>query len=296
VQWKDKNGLGSANPDNRIYVKVTAWRSDLTKIEEFNEGGQGVWTSAPLPELSGTVYLKVEPDWYTSPGTFAIKFFDAASMGPLDRIGIGKADATLNLSVELYWYVYPAKTYDPIESVGYKLYRSDTKDGTPVEIADISSPSMEDYGDVWYYTDADPKLEAGKSYWYRIAGYNSDGVLGDMTEPKESQRLPENVDASTELIVGGKTEIGEMKTPNQIDWYRFTAEPGKTYSVDIENWDLPRPVAGVNVFTFNSDKTPIEAYYRISGVSGTVYIKITWIDDPRNELGLYGIRVSLRED
>jgi hypothetical protein len=289
VQWKDKNIFQDINTD-RIYVKVTAWRSDLTKIEDFDEGGQGVWTSAPLPKgVSGTVYLKVETT-SNSPGTFIIRFFDSANAGPLDRITIYRADAMPNLSVEVSWGVSSANYPDPAESVGFKVYRSDTKDGTYGEIADVTEQTETKYGTAWIYIDTN--VEFGKTYWYKVAGYNSKGDEGDKSEPKESQLL-EDIDAGVEELTVGVAKEGEMKTPDQVDWYKFTAEPGKTYVVEGV-YDQGYTVA-FSIYAFKNDKTPIdEFYYRniISGESGTIYLKAVWYEDSRNSLGLYGIRVK----
>ena len=284
VQWKDKNGVNIAT--DRIYVTVTVWRSDLTMIEDFNEDGQGVFTSAPLPRLSGTVYLKVETK-DNSPGTFAVRFFDPANMGPLDKITIYKADAMPNLSVELAWGVSSANYPNPIESTGYKVYRSDTKDGTPTEIADVPESST-DPSSYNIYTDTDTDLTVGKTYWYTIAGYNSKGEVGDKSEPRESELLFD-VEAGTLLTVGGPAEDGEFTISHMVDWYKFTAEPGKNYEISREG-----SIAMFDTYGFKSDKTPISelSTSTFSGLSGTVYLKAVFIADPRNNFGPYHIKVQ----
>jgi len=290
VQWRDKNDVPAGVNTDRIYVNVTAYESDAnTKIDTIRQGiviPPGGW---PIPGISGTIYFKVEPSYYSSPGTFAIRFYDRANIGPLDKITLNRPNVMPNLSVELYWYVESANYPDPIESTGFKVYRSDTEDGTYVEIADVTEQTQLTYGPAWIYTDTDTNLTPGKTYWYKIAGYNDKGV-GDRTEPREA-RLPE-VDSEIVLTVGGKAEVGEIKTPDQVDWYKFEAESGKSYVVGGV-YDQGYP-AGVEIFAFKSDKTPFDIFYvgsPFSGVSGTVYLKVVWFNDSRNRLGLYGIKV-----
>jgi hypothetical protein len=298
VQWRDRNGVSAGVTSDRIYVYVTAYESDAeTIIDTITPGYSAPPGGWPISG-AGTVYFKVETAWYERPGTYAIRFYEQAVMGPLDKIDIYYADANPDLSVRISWSV-TSGTGDyskPPQSIGYRVYRSDTEDGTYVQIYETSDPSMYEYGYSWEYID--PNVEADKTYWYKVAGYDSNGE-GDKSEPKESQRLYD-VDAGTELIVEGDTEFGEMKTPNQVDWYKFTVEPGKTYTVEGYYEDFPAGTlrAVVDKYIFNSDKTPIEGnpYYKITGLSGTVYIKVTWVQDPRNTLGHYGICVKEREE
>lgn len=58
---------------------------------------------------------------------------------------------------------------------GYRIYRSDSKDGSYKRITQISNRSTSSY------TDRD--LDDNKTYWYRITAYNRNNVETDMSEP-----------------------------------------------------------------------------------------------------------------
>jgi hypothetical protein len=296
VERKDKSGAPIFT--DKIYVKVTAWESDaITQIENFDEDGQGSYRPALLSGVSGTVYLKVETAWWSSPGTFSIKFYAQSSIkGPRDIIRVNEAKAMADISLKVSWSVNAKGEYlDPLESVGCKLYRSDTEDGEYKEIADVTEIPEHRY-DSWVYIDKN--VMVGKTYWYKVAGYDSEGEIGAMSEPKESELL-QDVDAGiVVLTVGGRGEGDEFTLTNvdQVHWYKFEAEPGITYWVEQDNRDHIDGTpygAAVNIFGFTSDKTPIaeSTVALIEGLSGTIYLKVVWVNDPRNRLGPYKIRV-----
>lgn len=68
------------------------------------------------------------------------------------------------------------------EAVGYKIFRSDAKDGQYKEISDIRDSQKQEYVD-----QPDDKeehgLEDGKTYWYKMVSYNKAGRFGNETEP-----------------------------------------------------------------------------------------------------------------
>ena len=273
------------------YLGVTAYKEgSTTPIEDFNEVIP--YDPIPISGVSGTVYLKVKLivtalGYFKGP--FDIRFFDPENMGPQDIIEIYEAKATLNFSVVIKWYVRAAE--ETIESSGYRVYRSDTEDGTYEKIDEIEDSSICNY--------IDKNLKAGKTYWYRVAGYNSKGG-GEWSEPKQSEFVAD-IEAGTVLTIGAEITKGDLKESMQADWYKFTAEAGRTYTVQSET-SANREHSGytaylVNVSALKSDKTPIDLSLdydtdytgTISGVSGTVYLKVWVLND---FTGTYGIKVS----
>jgi len=272
------------------FLKVTAYKEgSTTPIEDFDEVSP--YEPIPLSGVSGTVYLKVELIYNSYigfiPGPFDIRFYDPANMGPQDIIKIDEARATLNFSVVIKWSVWAEES---IESIGYRVYRSDTEDGTYEKIDEIEDSSI--------HNCTDKNLKAGKTYWYKVAGYNSKGE-GEQSEPKQSEFVAD-IEASKVLTIGAGITKGNLKGLMQADWYKFTAEAGKTYTVQCES-SANRPgdytAYLINVSAFKSDKTPIDFrsdYYTdysgtISGVSGTVYLKVWVMND---FIGTYGIKVT----
>lgn len=275
-----------------VFIQVTAYKSDgTTPIEDFFE--VSLYEPIPISGQSGTVYLKAElvnvPYFGYLPGSFEIRFYDPTDMGPQDIIEIYEATATLELSVLIKWSARAAEGEGSIESKGYRVFRSDTEDGTYEQIAEIPTSS------IYYHVDLN--LPPGKSYWYKVAGYNTKGE-GELSEPRKSGFVAD-VD-SAKVLTFGKLTKGELTGLKTEDWYKFTAESGKTYTVQCE-YSANRPdytAYFVDVSVLKSDKTPISDfivdYYTdysgtISGVSGTVYIRVSLIND---FYGTYGIKLS----
>jgi len=81
------------------------------------------------------------------------------------------------MQTPLVWEVSEDK-----ETVGYTIFRSESKTGEYKQIARITSSDTREYID-----KPDKKtgydLEDGKTYWYRIVSYNKEDKQGNMTEP-----------------------------------------------------------------------------------------------------------------
>jgi len=295
VQWKDKFGnFGSESYE--AVVKVTAYKSDHTTIisDDINEATGG-YEGRPISGVSGTVYLKVELAYFygfgSFSGSFAIRIYDPALMGPQDIILIYSVRATIVPSVVVSWEI---RSEEPYESSGYKVYRSDTEDGTYTQVGEVTDSSICSY--------VDTTVKAGKTYWYKIAGYNSKGE-GEKSEPKESEVVPAEV---ATVLTFGVVKEGDLKEETQVDWYKFTAEAGKTYTVQWESrmnnhlgwWLDDSPFSAVIQVSAFSDKTPIDDFQNvfpgwddpktISGLSGTVYLKVEVDTYP----GTYTIKVT----
>jgi hypothetical protein len=294
VKWKDKTGTIGIN--EWASVSVAAYKSDgTTSTGTYDSTPMGIVTGLFITGETGVVYLRVGTSG--DGGNFEIRFVDMTNMGPKDDITIYAASATLNLSVEVFWQVMPVNSANPIiESSGYKVYRSETENGTYEKIADVPGPSTPVDRDFKSYTDTgdtDAGLAPNKTYWYRVSGYNSKGE-GEMCEPKESA-LVQDPEAGIILLALGVETEGVFETENQVVWYKFEAVSGRTYEVE---WETDGPM-GLVTSALKSDKTPIADYYdggSISGVSGTVYLQVVvssyWYSMSGGYLGPYTIKVS----
>jgi len=296
AQWKHRD-INVQGETDMVTVKVTAYKSDHTTIIISSNIGEKPGLEGLL--ISGGseyVYLKVEViDSKYFGGRFEIKFLDMANMGPHDVIQILTAGAMPNRSVLISWQAYPMESSDNLESSEYRVYRSETKNGSYKLIDSVPGPSTPGSHDYQNYTDT--KLGAGKTYWYKVVGYNSKGE-GEMSEPKESQEVKDE-EAGIELTVGGVETEGEFKKLTQVEWYKFTAESGKTYEVEWKDAGESSLSMVLQISAFKSDKTLIDDYYdggSISGVNGTVYLKVQlnsyWYDRTGGYCGPYTIKVS----
>ena len=294
VSWKDKHGTIGVN--EWAYVDVTAYKSDgTTSIGTYDRNPMGVATGLIISGETGVVYLEVTS---SDGGNFEIRFVDTTTMGPKDDIGIFAANATLNFSVVVEWLVRPMNSTDPsIESTGYKVYRSETENGTYRWLDDVPANAGVPV-DRQSYTNTG--LEAGKTYWYRVSGFNSKGE-GEMSEPKESTLVQDPDDGTTLLELGVETE-GKFLTVNQVDLYKFTAQSGKTYVVEWEK-EPDSPPMGAAISAYRSDKTLIDGYHgnegeTLSGVSGTVYLQVGvnpyWYGVSGGYLGPYSIKIVIK--
>jgi hypothetical protein len=270
VQWSNNNSseyTGSIN--------VTAYKSDDTQIFYGYP-----WTEPQLiSAVSGTVYLKVQvASSYTSkPGTFAIRFYDPAAMYPVNAVNMGILEILFDGSVMVRWGV-PGGDPNALRLSGYRVYRSETEDVGYTMLIDIPDTSV--------FTYNDTEVDGGKTYWYKVAAYNSKGE-GEPTNPNKI-KIPEDVGIL--LTVGGdyfegeffsniSDEDGEIITEGKsYEWYNFTAEAGKTYEVQwLGSGDGYQ--AMLFVTAFKDDNTEIARSdwqgktLAISGVSGKVFIK-----------------------
>jgi len=301
VQWRDRTGIPSGSQTPRVYVSVTVYKSDHETIISGNTENGPIygWSGWPISGETGMVYIKVETHDSKDSGTFAIRFLDIEDMGPKDLITVLRAYAQTDFSIEVAWEARSVVPGNPVESTGYKVYRSETEDGDYKLIDDVpSTKKEEDLYEFPSYTDTNEGkgLTPGKSYWYKVAGYNSKGA-GDMSEPKESTVVQDIDTASIELTPGTETE-GEFTKDTQIDLYKFEAQSGKKYSVKWVPVDEGPMVLMISAYL--SDKTPIAGYYggegeTFSGVSGTVYLEVSvssYFYSVFGYVGPYTIKVS----
>jgi len=311
VQWKDNN---SPSEDYSAWIRVTVYRSDGTTIISTYGGNNvnGYRDPKPVSGVSGTVYLKVERLYRD--GKYAIRFYEPAGM-PQVFITVDSARATVVPSIAVKWYVKSLSATNEINVSGFKVYRSNTETGTYTQIGEnypITDFPLSDYQPT---TDAgkiiyiDKNVTVGNTYWYRVSAYNSDGEEGDMSDQKQSEAVPGPT--SVPLTIGADKTEGTMDTVTQVDWYTFTAESGKTYRVQWES-AVDNPVgwyrggfADIWVSVFTNDRELIdfkESYGNgyssgwttpgtVSGVSGTVYLKLDIREKQTYSLGKYSIKV-----
>ena len=280
VEWTNHNHSGyTAN------LYVTAYQSDDTQIWSASS-----YDPRLVEKVSGTVYLKVTLDIWSRSGAFAIRYYDPDSMYPINVLNLGIPELMFDGSVMVKWGVYGGDE-KAAKLGGYRVYRSEKEDGSYTMLIDITDTSVRTYNDI--------DVTGGKTYWYKVAAYNSKGE-GEPTAPW-SIEIPEDV--GIPLTVGGDYTEGEIDSElgsMQIDWYNFTAEAGKTYEVqwlgsndEIPGSDGDTYRAMLMVSAFNSDKTQIaQADWNaktlaISGVNGKVFIKV----QQSFLAGTYAIRV-----
>ena len=318
VQWKDKNSK-PASEEYMAWIKVTAYESDGTTIISTINGADsyGFTDPKPVSEVTGTVYLKVEPYGASFAGTYAVRFYEPAGM-PQVFITIESARATIVPFVAVKWYVNPlpgAKT-DELNVSGFRVYRSTTQYGTYTKIGDypitdfpLTSFTTYDSEKLIYI---DKNAKVGYTYWYRVAAYNKDGVEGDMSDRIQSEVVPGT--APKALTIGAEKTESRMDTDvNEVVWYTFTAESSKTYKVQFESqydnsvgW-MKGGYAAIKVSVFTIDKELInfsEHYSNgesqgwgtpgtVSGVSsGKVYLKLELAEPFDYCFGKYTIKVS----
>jgi hypothetical protein len=317
VQWKHAHD----KPRGENYtasVKATAYKSDGTTIisDDWELLDFAYTYPKALSGVSGTVYLKVEIIPTYSGGTFAVRFYDQASM-PQVTIVVDSARATIVPFVAVKWHVQPLSLYggnsdDAKGTVsGFRVYRSNTETGAYNQIGEdfiftdyqLTNIPSSDAGRVIYY---DKDVIAGSSYWYKVTAYNSTGET-EMSSPRQSEPVPGPTE-TLPLIIGAEKTEGTLKDETEVVWYTFTAEAGETYSVqwetNMDNSQNSYSVYGsiaVSVFTADKELVNFKTTYSdgsaegykvpgtISGVSGTVYIKINlrYVSNPYGPGGYY---------
>jgi len=287
VQWKDMSDK-PASDDYTASVKVTAYESNGTTIISAINGSTSGYTSPKtIYMVIGTVYLKVEPT-ASSAGTYAIRFYNVASVVPQIPMSISSVSAT-PASVVVTWN-YSVSSTNGVS--GYRVYRSSTETGTYTKIgADITDLTTRSY--------TDTNVSAGSTYWYKVAAYNSVGE-GDKSAVRQS--IVPNTTDITSLTIGATATQGSLSTVTQVNWYKFTATSTTTYYVHCtDSYSIESGssyTASVRLSAFESDGiTPItdiqdvtvSSPRTVSGVNGTVYyLKVAAPNIP----GTYCIKVS----
>ena len=311
VQWKD-NSERPASEDYTVTIKVTAYQSDgkTSIFEYFGQFTHGFSQPKPVSGLSGTVYLKVEP--YYGQGNYAIRFFDPASM-PRVLIMAESARTTIVPSVVVKWYV-SSQSENPGEVKGFRVYRSNTQTGTYTQIGEdysVTNIPLVDFTtkDTEKIIYIDKNVTVGSTYWYKISAYNSVGE-GEPSDLIQSEAVPGPT--SEPLDIGAQATESNITEVDQVDWYTFTAETGKTYRVQWESaydnhvgW-MRGGYAVMKVSVFMSDKELInftDSYGNgamagwgtpgtVSGVNGTVYLKVELDQKAEYAFGKYTIKVD----
>jgi hypothetical protein len=331
VQWKNYY-YQPAGEDYTGAVKATAYQNDgTTVISDWGTDSNGYYYPRPLSMVSGTVYLKVELFRDDVPGSYAVRFYDQASMPQVvlrfHSTHSGKVKATVVPSVAVKWNVNPL-TYTAGEDVaakatvsGFRVHRSDTETGEYEQIGEdfiftgfkvTGAPSSD--ADRVIYCDKD--VIVGKAYWYKVTAYNSTGET-EMSDPIQSEAVPDP--ASVPLTMGVQAE-GRLteETDTAAAWYTFEATSGKTYRVqwnsnensEAGNWTTKYGRIKVSAFTADKELVNLKTDYNngaengwstpgtISGVSGTVYLRVNliYITNPNGPgsyfTGPYTIKVS----
>jgi len=263
------NGTGSATKGT-LTGNGTSWSLNITNISAGTVKIKIVKTGIENSEKTVTVYKAVN-----------------SNIVPQTPVSISYASAN-PASVVISWNSVS-------EAIGYHVYRSSSQAGTYTKISsDIITTS---------YTDT--SVNAGNTYWYKVAAYNNAGE-GNKSDAKQSDKVP-----VVTLLTVGADITGDiiMETETQVDWYKFSAINGTTYKIQCA--DATNKPSGsfyssvVKVSAFMSDgTTPITSIQNatntwsyspvtLSGVNGTIYLKVEAAYSPcLFSIGTYGIKVS----
>ena len=306
MQYKDGFNK-SAGEDYTGWIEVTALQSDGTT--EIPTTGSG--NPREISGVSGTVYLKVTP-YRGLGGTFAIRFYDIASMPQVIIKVDPSASATIIPFVAVKWYVQAqSNEISESEVKGFRVYRSNTQTGKYTQIGEdfiteftLNSYAFYDSEKIIYY---DRNVTPGNTYWYKVAAFNNNNMEGDMSDPSQSEEVPGPTEPLP-LTIGEKID-STMDTAPQVVWYKFEADSAKTYRVQWESftdnhiggWENEYAFIIVSAFTNDRELVNFTEKYRsgstdgwetpgtVSGVSGTVYLKVEVEENSRT--GLYNIKV-----
>jgi chitodextrinase len=223
------------------------------------------------------VYLLVQGYYSGYTGTYAIKYYDPASLPPQAAMSISVV-ATPIPSCDISWNYVEGVT-------GYRLYRSSNPDSSYTEIADIENTS---------YTDTN--VSASSTYYYQVAAYNANG------EGERSSSVSGTPPASSAITVlsNNAWTDGEITTSGDVKWYSFTASARTSYQVwwnDSYQGNGTKSL-DIKVSAFEADGNAIfqtvdsgwTSPQTVSGVTGTVYLQVqAW---SAGDTGSYAIKYA----
>jgi fibronectin type 3 domain-containing protein len=208
LQWDDKkSGAGEKTLD----VLVSAYRSaDGTPLFSLQDSGYASPKSVSVG-AGETVDVQVEGQ-DRSIGTYALRYYKVAAPGRIQAVGTPAPSCVIG--------------WDGVSwNAGYKVYRSDTVDGTYTLLGTISN------GDGYAYTDA--TVTAGTTYYYKVrATIDSDEGLWSAA----ASCVPPDTTIATPLTHNTWAE-GTISSPGEVHWYSFVAESARTnYNVQVDDW------------------------------------------------------------
>jgi hypothetical protein len=268
VQWNTAIYGDGIKTCSHVYVTAFSDNGSIFFTNIYNG-----WASPQMiVPNSETVYLMVTT---SDSGTYAIKYFAIAELPPQEPLTISAAWEPGRISL----------TWNSATAANYYLYRSTSADGEYEKIATLKDTSYKD-----------TQLAGGATYYYKVSAFNSIG------EGTQSQAVSIAYAAESTIIdlTSGTSLDGSISSAGESDWYKFTADSGKTYEVkwnDSGQGDKTKTV-DIRVSAFKSDGSSIFSNQdsawttpqTISNVSGTVYLRVNTYSS--SSTGTYAIEYA----
>jgi hypothetical protein len=250
IQWNSSSHGDGTKTCTNVYVTAFSESGSVFFVNTADG-----WASSPtISPGNKTVYILVTTT--SNGGTYDIRYFDSAATPPQQGLAISKT---------VGGPTWISLTWNSIIATGYNLYRSTSEDGEYEKIATVTNTT---------YTDR--AANEGTNF-YKVSAYNSigEGVTSKVVSTAYS---------TAEDITRGTSIDGRISAAGKNNWYKFTAEAGKTYELrwnDSYQGDKTKTV-DIYVSGFRSDSSSIFSDQdsawttprTISGVSGIVYLMV----------------------
>ncbi|GHT95244.1 hypothetical protein FACS1894141_3500 [Spirochaetia bacterium] len=316
LTWDDK-GQGSGN--YTCDIKVSAYQSDgSTTLNGILNTDSGYSTPKIISGYTGTVYIKVEAiskysTGNTTTGTYAIKYEmgdsnDTKETATVLVDGSFTSGTTISPQGDVDWYTFEAGS-----GKTYILTWDDYGQGSGNYTGNVTVSAFQSDGitaingllnvDSGYNPPRIIKGYTGTVYIKVVSNGTGTYIIkyetGDSNDYKET---------ATALVYGAWTTGMEISPQGDVDWYKFTAASGQTYSL---TWDDKGQGSGnytcdIKVSVYQSDgSTTLNGILNtdsgystpktINGHTGTVYIKVEAISKystGNTTIGTYAIKVT----
>ena len=280
VWWNDSfEGNGSKTAD----VKVTAYDNYDDEVFSTDSG----WLNAKTINLSssGTVYLKVTPDW--GGGSFAIVY--STSNSRPGTSGSAAPSAPTDVYISDYSSNSITVSWDPVSNAnGYYVYRARSSSGP---YSNIGSQ----YSYYSFFTDAG--VSPNTTYYYKVSAYNSNGE-GPLSDYTGTTTDPAWSPGSYTTLTEGAWASGNILSPGGEQWFCFVAtsseqyihfETGTLQYAYVQLYDTNQNTVGSTYYSSSSFSRQqpltsgrtyyIQIYNNYSGYSGTYKIAFSSSSD-----------------
>jgi hypothetical protein len=282
IQWDD------ASPYTGN-VSVSAYRSNGATIF-INQSVNNPQSLAV--DGSETIYVKVESYAGQYVGTYGIRYYDPATVPPVEAPLYPSVAATPGGAI-ITW------NYTMEDATGYKVYRSSTSawpsgqsDLDALVIGTINTPT----GLLWVDNDS---LSAGATYYYKVGAVNTNGG-GPLSVAVSAAALSPSTPV-TPLTLGSWVS-GTLVNGTDVFWYQFTESPGAyrvqgddTYGSGGYNAKCSLWIYVINgnsgSIALDSQAMSYTTPRPVDIVSGdTVYVKVAASFSSNANIGSYAVR------
>ncbi|GHU07384.1 hypothetical protein FACS1894151_01630 [Spirochaetia bacterium] len=305
LTWDESRSGGNHTCD----IKVSAYQSDgSTTLNGILNADSGYSAPKIISGYTGTVYIKVEAraSWDLPTGTYAIKY-EADTNGTMATAtalteGVFTSGTEIRPAGDIDWYTFQAtnnQTY-------FLTWDGSGGSGNYTGGIDVSVYQSDGITAINGILNA----SGGYSTPKIISGYTGKvyikvkGSAGSYIIKYEADTDGTKETADT-LINGTWTSDTAISPAGDVDWYKFTAASGKTYSL---TWDGGSYTGGsgnytgyIDVSAYQSDGSTVlnsilnatsgySSPKTISGYTGTVYIKVRGAGS--GSTGTYAIKVT----